>query len=108
MNAHTIPELRYAMSREAIIGHDTAWKVSRFGVAQYLGDEGFLGVVGGIAGRRAVLRFLGLGEVLQDNAGIHAEVNRDQRQHDGAQPDFSAAPQGDAAAAPVFDILAFA
>ncbi|TIW64191.1 MAG: hypothetical protein E5V56_08410, partial [Mesorhizobium sp.] len=36
MNAHTIPELRYAMSREAIIGHDTAWKVSSFGVAQYL------------------------------------------------------------------------
>jgi hypothetical protein len=36
MNAHTIPELRYAMSREAIIGHETAWKVSSFGVAQYL------------------------------------------------------------------------
>ena len=28
MNAHTIPDLRYAMSREAIIGHETAWKVS--------------------------------------------------------------------------------
>ena len=35
MNAHTIPELRYAMSREAIIGHDTALKVSSFGFAQY-------------------------------------------------------------------------
>ena len=36
MNAHTIPELRYAISREAIIGHDTAWKISNFGAAQYL------------------------------------------------------------------------
>ena len=35
MNAHTIPDLRCAMSREAIIGHDTAWKISQFGVAQY-------------------------------------------------------------------------
>ncbi|MDX8526943.1 hypothetical protein RFM68_20790 [Mesorhizobium sp. MSK_1335] len=35
MNAHTIPDLRCAMSREAIIGHETAWKVSTFGVAQY-------------------------------------------------------------------------
>ncbi|MDG4896283.1 hypothetical protein P9272_22180 [Mesorhizobium sp. WSM4976] len=35
MNAHTIPELRCALSREAIIGHETAWKVSTFGVAQY-------------------------------------------------------------------------
>jgi hypothetical protein len=35
MNAHTIPDLRCAMSREAIIGHDTYWKVSQFGVAQY-------------------------------------------------------------------------
>lgn len=36
MNAHSIPDLRYAISREAIIGHDTAWKVSNFGAAQYL------------------------------------------------------------------------
>ena len=36
MNAHSIPDLRYAMSREAIIGHETAWKISSFGVAQYL------------------------------------------------------------------------
>jgi hypothetical protein len=35
MNAHIIPDLRCAMSREAIIGHDTAWKVSQFGVAQF-------------------------------------------------------------------------
>ena len=35
MNAHTIPDLRCAMSREAIIGHETSWKVSTFGVAQY-------------------------------------------------------------------------
>ena len=35
MNAHTIPDLLCAMSREAIIGHDTAWKVSQFGVAQF-------------------------------------------------------------------------
>src|SRR5262249_1033347 len=35
MNAHMIPDLRCAMSREAIIGHDTAWKISQSGVAQY-------------------------------------------------------------------------
>ena len=42
MNAHTIPELRYAMSREAIIGHDTAWKVSSFGAALYRHGPSFM------------------------------------------------------------------